>query len=57
MTCAALAPQTIDDMLATINRCATAYGGPGWQSLAVVGFAFVLMVLLFAATVWLLVRR
>jgi len=57
MTCAALAPQTIDDMLATINRCATAYGGPGWQSLAMVGFAFVLMVLLFAATVWLLVRR
>ena len=37
MTCAALAPQTLDDMLAAITRCATAAGGPGWAASAMLG--------------------
>ena len=56
MTCPVPAPQTIDDMLATIDRCATAAGGPGWQSLAMTGLFFVLVVVLLAATAWLLLR-
>ena len=38
MTCLA-SPQTVAEFADVIDRCATAYGGPGWPTLALTGLA------------------
>lgn len=39
MTCLGRPPTSPDEFWATIDRCATAYGGTDWASLAVLGAA------------------
>jgi hypothetical protein len=43
-------------MIRMIEDCAITYGGPGWMSLAMMGLAFVIMVMLAAFTLFLLLR-
>jgi hypothetical protein len=45
MTCAH-APQTLDDFLAVIDRCATLAGGPQWMATATLGLAALAVALL-----------
>jgi len=37
MTCISRPPVTLDEWLAVIDNCATAYGGAAWPQLALVG--------------------
>jgi hypothetical protein len=47
---------TLDEMVGLIDRCATAYGGPGWVTLAATGGAAVLMIALLVGSIYLLTR-
>jgi hypothetical protein len=49
-------PKDLDGVVKMIENCAITYGGPGWVSLAMMGLAFVLMVMLAAFTLFLLLR-
>lgn len=51
MTCLGQPPATLDAWLDTIDRCATAAGGPDWPSLALTGLATVALVALLVLAV------
>lgn len=57
-SCLGQPPATLDAWLDTVNRCATAYGGADWPSLALTGLATVSLVglLVLAVGAWVLGR-
>jgi hypothetical protein len=55
--CTLAAPQSADEFLSLIDRCATAAGGPGWASLALTGAATAVVLFLLAALVGALLAR
>jgi hypothetical protein len=54
MTCLQPPPPTVAGILASIEVCAIAYGGPGWASTAYVGLiALLVIVVVLAGLAWL----
>jgi hypothetical protein len=56
MTCAH-APQTLDDFLAVIDRCAQQAGGPHWAATAMWGLAALSLALLAVVLLAMLAER
>jgi hypothetical protein len=44
VTCTANPPTTLDGLLGMIDRCAVAYGGADWPSLALTGLGTVVVI-------------
>jgi hypothetical protein len=57
MTCIPRAPQSPDELLALVNACATAAGGPDWPATALLGAVTAVVLFVLAALVGAVIAR